>query len=1062
MADGSRQAKLAAAKKKLKEFQQKKTPPAPGARKKRRTKDDGTETTNLAENDQENCEMPLQNILKALVADCSKSNGVSLPSLDRLKACLENDIDKLGSEQKVDEATIARINTSNSSLPNTTIVTPHAIQNETFSQMLHSTGHEDQSEEDRGVSSTESLRQLSAQLNGLVTQTTYVNGESGVCTISSKELETRNQELTVALDSSNLSNKELCAKIEELKQHNKELSGQLEKEKKDSEQKYFKEQVSMREQLQVHIQTIGILVSEKSELQTALVHTQQAARLKSGEVEDLSNKLQSSRQRVAELERTLSSISSQQKQSDKMSKELEKERENLKQEVYRLNKLSEEVKQQNSELSEQLRSRVSENDTMKHNIEDLHKKLEMAELMVQQFSNQSGLPDVNQQLHLVLQEKTNLEAQLMQVSESLRLLLAERDRYAQKLQEEGSVWQEKVEQLAAQVNALSEEKKQNLVQIQDLEASLADLKSRSEINCEVSESLTTAQPKGPTEQERLLEENIKQIQQEKEELYTQYQAQVCDNEQLSRLNQEQEEKLQELERTVERYNDDSVDRKQLLESMQNDKATISRALTQNRDLKEQLAELQNGFVKLTNENMELASALQSEQHVKKEVARRIGELQEDVADLKEKLELKSLEAQALLGQRDQFYTHLQQYTAAYQQLLAEREELQKQNLLQTHLMDRLQHDEVQGKVHIELHQKDLIIAKEQLEKLNKENEELKAQISTLTAELNEISPQLRVEGDGVESDGILPDRIQKPHITIPEELESKEEMVDFLKSALSQLQQERDQLTLQFLDQKQQHQILLQQMSALTHKHNESRGATEAVSDGDTVPAEVHEALKAAMDQLQVRFTALMQEKVDLKERVEELEHRCVQLSGETDTIGEYIALYQSQRAILKQRHTEKEEYISRLAQDKEEMKMKLAELQQLVLRLVGERNEWYNKYISSTKLSTHPLEDESLQQDLLGDGLELTSTHTEELQDISLADDAESPAVSLKTHPSSTTPVPKENLPSEDHTTKQIMQLLEEIQNPQARQSSALNYSTSIPFFYRPDENGEVKIVIV
>lgn len=37
---------------------------------------------------------------------------------------------------------------------------------------------------------------------------------------------------------------------------------------------------------------------------------------------------------------------------------------------------------------------------------------------------------------------------------------------------------------------------------------------------------------------------------------------------------------------------------------------------------------------------------------------------------------------------------------------------------------------------------------------------------------------------------------------------------------------------------------------------------------------------------------------------------------------GEYIALYQSQRAVLKERHREKEEYISRLAQDKEEMKV--------------------------------------------------------------------------------------------------------------------------------------------
>lgn len=37
---------------------------------------------------------------------------------------------------------------------------------------------------------------------------------------------------------------------------------------------------------------------------------------------------------------------------------------------------------------------------------------------------------------------------------------------------------------------------------------------------------------------------------------------------------------------------------------------------------------------------------------------------------------------------------------------------------------------------------------------------------------------------------------------------------------------------------------------------------------------------------------------------------------------GEYIALYQNQRAIMKQKHQEKEQYISMLAQDKEEMKV--------------------------------------------------------------------------------------------------------------------------------------------
>jgi CHAD domain-containing protein len=37
----------------------------------------------------------------------------------------------------------------------------------------------------------------------------------------------------------------------------------------------------------------------------------------------------------------------------------------------------------------------------------------------------------------------------------------------------------------------------------------------------------------------------------------------------------------------------------------------------------------------TNENMELTSALQSEQHVKKELAKKLGQLQEKLGDLKE-------------------------------------------------------------------------------------------------------------------------------------------------------------------------------------------------------------------------------------------------------------------------------------------------------------------------------------------------------------------------------------------------------------------------------------------
>ncbi|XP_068513363.1 golgin subfamily A member 2 isoform X5 [Anas acuta] len=1021
MADGSRQSKLAAAKKKLKEYQQKNSPGATaGAKKKRKTKEGSRPETPT--NDERQPPENIQNILKVLVSDLNRSNGVAIPSLDKRKAYFDSDVATRNAEQLA--ADVPVLSNSNS-LPSSGSVLP-APGSMQLTQIHEAEDHKNALDENRSLSSTESLRQLSEQLNGLVSQSTsYVNGESAISSTNIKEME---------------------------KQQNQEAMNQLEKEKKEFEQKFSKEQAALREQLQVHIQTIGILVSEKSELQTALGHTQQAARQKSGEAEDLAARLQSSRQRVSELERTLSSISMQQKQAEKHNKELVKERDNLKLELYKHSKGNEEVKQQNSELSEKLRSLVSENSAMKLDVEDLHKKLEMAELMIQQFSNQSGNLDVNQQLQMALEERASLETQIAQLSESLHQLQTERDQYVEKLKEEGSIWQQRVQQLAEQVHTMAEEKEKHMAQIRELEANVTELLSKSVKPMDIEPS----SPAGPTEAELSLQEEIQRLQQEKEELHGQYQAQVRDNEQLSHLNREQEERLLELEKAVQRYNEESVDRQQILENMQSDKATISRALSQNRELKEQLAELQNGFVKLTNENMEVTSALQSEQHVKKELAKKLGQLQENLGELKETLELKTQEAQALQEQRDQYYSHLQQYTVAYQQLAAEKEELHKQYLLQTQLMDRLQHEEVQGKVTVEMHLKELQQTKESLEAVAKENKELQAQISQLAAELDDKMLH-RLEGDGVESEAMT-EEIPKPSLVIPEKFESHEEMVAFLMSAMSQVEKEREDMRQQLAAQKQQCRSLLQQIAAL--RQEQQRNVFSGDSTMDTVPVEVHEALKTAMEKLQSRFTDLMREKADLKERLEELEHRCIQLSGETDTIGEYIALYQSQRAILKQRHQEKEEYISRLAQDKEEMKVKLLELQDLVMRLVRERNEWYSKYVAAAQ-NPELLASQNESVLPVERRIELNATDGEGLREVNLSDEAEQEAAAF--HQSSFSPIDtKAAQPSQDDpTAKQIMQLLREIQNPQERVGSLLE-NPCIPFFYRADENNEVKIMVV
>ncbi|XP_032113298.1 golgin subfamily A member 2 isoform X2 [Sapajus apella] len=989
MSEETRQSKLAAAKKKLREYQQRNSPGVPaGAKKKKKIKNGSSpETTNSGD-----CHSSedIQDILKVLVSDLNRSNGVALPPLDKWKTPKDN----AASLQPSDDTVLpGSVPSPGASL--TSMVVPQNHDADNVPNLM---------DETKTFSSTESLRQLSQQLNGLVCEsTTCVNGEGPASSANLKDLE---------------------------KQQNQEITDQLEEEKKECHQK----QGALREQLQVHIQTIGILVSEKAELQTALAHTQHAARQKEGESEDLASRLQYSRRRVGELERALSAVSTQQKKADRYNKELTKERDALRLELYKNTQSNEDLKQEKSELEEKLRVLVTEKAGMQLNLEELQKKLEMTELLLQQFSSQCEAPDANQQLQQAMEERAQLEAHLGQVMESVRQLQMERDKYAENLKGESAMWRQRMQQVSEQVHTLREEKERSMSRVQELETSLAELRNQ------MAEPSPPEPPAGPSEVEQQLQAETEHLRKELESLAGQLQAQVQDNEGLSRLNREQEERLLELERAAELWGEQAEARRQILETMQSDRTTISRALSQNRELKEQLAELQSGFVKLTNENMEITSALQSEQHVKKELGKKLGELQEKLSELKETVELKSQEAQSLQQQRDQYLGHLQQYVAAYQQqvaayqqLTSEKEALHNQLLLQTQLVDQLQQQEAQGKAVADMASQELQETQERLEAVSQQNQQLRAQLSLIA------HPG---EGDGLdrEDEEEEEEEVPWPMPSIPEDLESREAMVAFFNSAVASAEEEQAKLRGQLKEQR----VRCRRLAHLLASAQEPEGAAPPPeTGGDSVCGETHRALQEAMEKLQSRFMELMQEKADLKERVEELEHRCIQLSGETDTIGEYIALYQSQRAVLKERHREKEEYISRLAQDKEEMKVKLLELQELVLRLVNDRNEWHSRFLAAAQNPADKPNPGAPAPQEVG-----AANQQGDLCEVSLA--GSEPAQGET----------GEGSPRDNPTAQQIMQLLREMQNP--RERPGLGSNPCIPFFYRADENDEVKITII
>merc|ERR1719215_142363 len=94
-----------------------------------------------------------------------------------------------------------------------------------------------------------------------------------------------------------------------------------------------------------------------------------------------------------------------------------------------------------------------------------------------------------------------------------------------------------------------------------------------------------------------------------------------------------------------------------------------------------------------------------------------------------------------------------------------------------------------------------------------------------------------------------------------------------------------------------------------------------------------------AMKKIEQKLKQAMQRIADLSSEKEQLEHIVIRLQDETDTVGEYITIYQYQRAQQKAQLHEKEQQLHSVAQDREELKQKLAQLQGLLTRYLGKAN---------------------------------------------------------------------------------------------------------------------------
>lgn len=241
-------------------------------------------------------------------------------------------------------------------------------------------------------------------------------------------------------------------------------------------------------------------------------------------------------------------------------------------------------------------------------------------------------------------------------------------------------------------------------------------------------------------------------------------------------------------------------------------------------------------------------------------------------------------------------------------------ELNKQILQQNQLLDRLRHYEAQGNV-MELLQQELKESNKSLEIMVAENAELNKLILELqnrehTPEIthNKLNPS---ENDTVDNIDVKIDN------SLSESIRQK---IEYLENTNTELEKK------------------------IIHLSSEPENEIKSSQYLDR---------EKATEQLEERFKKTMSEVANLTEEKQRLEHIVLQLQYETETIGEYVTLYQCQRALLKQKTLEKDEQLERLNQDRDTMKLKLEELNILIKKLVLEKGDIPEEIINDKLLNS-------------------------------------------------------------------------------------------------------------
>ncbi|XP_059607402.1 golgin subfamily A member 2 [Phlebotomus argentipes] len=536
-------------------------------------------------------------------------------------------------------------------------------------------------------------------------------------------------------------------------------------------------------------------------------------------------------------------------------------------------------------------------------------------------------------------------------SSHLREALARFEHSQQNLCSENETAREKMQHLAEKCDDLAEEASQaaqklnlktreyadlvEMLKVRDSELALAQL--RVEQLSAGDTGAADAKIDGMAKQRMMLEQQVgelltqvEKISTDRDQAATQYQNYVTQlNRESAKLVQKLQETSQERDQLSRREAElvkhvGELERQLQAQIAQPQAHNTAQEIAQGAESEKKLRQLEEDLQRIQQEGEHLKVVLESaeEGKAKAEAALKaklttISELEMkverlevsfvDPSTLSATLESEKVAAARAVSQNMELKSQLEEMQTAYVQMTHDKASLMDQLQSEQHLGREMRSkldgwEEEVGGLREKLHFKD-----EEMMRLSHENSELEKKTLLQNQELD----RLRHCEMGQQTSNVLQIEVQR-----------QREKISHLEATVRQLKEERSP----------EEPVEREEVDAVVEKVVEplENGVVEVV---DVLPTE------EAMHRLEERFRRTMNDIADLTEEKQRLEHLVTQLQGETETIGEYVTLYQTQRQLLKQREIEKDVQVQRIAADREEMKQKLMELNGLVELLLRQKN---------------------------------------------------------------------------------------------------------------------------